>query len=176
MGLNHSMDTMISKQDLLYETMEGLQRRVSSIDLHTFNQGKAINIIQNDITDLCKNEREMRKDITTLKNDRAKAAATISKLLEANNKLEQFLMNNNLRLVGYPESQVETPHQIVKDVLKDKFGMPYMEIEKAHRTGKSRQKLHARSYLKFYNTVARLKYLKRNLKLMKIKMTISLMI
>ena len=105
--------------------------------MRTVTLGKSVNVAQNDIKDLSTREKQTRKDITTLQSDMASAQTTISKLLEANNKLERFSRKNNLRLVGYPETQNEKPHKIVKDVLKDDFGLPYIEVDKAHRRGKS---------------------------------------
>jgi hypothetical protein len=52
------------------------------------------------------------------------------------NKVERFTRRNNIRIVGYPESDGEKVKAIVDDIFTSKFGMENVEIERAHRDGK----------------------------------------
>lgn len=53
----------------------------------------------------------------------------------AENKLERFSRRNNFRIIGLPQRQHENPMLLVRDFLKEYFGMDNPNIERAHRDG-----------------------------------------
>ncbi len=112
------------------------ENKVDAMDSRSSQQGKALNIAQRDISDLQKDSKSQSSTLTDMKKLLDSARGEIDKLREWNNKLERFSRRNNLRLVGIEEKREEDVYKIVTDVLKDKFSMTDVEIERAHRVGK----------------------------------------
>ena len=51
------------------------------------------------------------------------------------NKLERFRRRNNVRVIGLPQQKDEDCLSIAKNLLRDKFGLVDVKIERAHRDG-----------------------------------------
>ncbi len=63
----------------------------------------------------------------------------MQKLREWNNKLQCFSRRSNLRLVGIKEDRDENVEICVKSILKGKFQMKDVIIERAHQVGPLRE-------------------------------------
>ncbi len=117
------------------DRLKEVEKKTDSMDVRYAQQGKAIQVVQSDIADL---QKETKSHDTTMKDVKTlldKAKGEIDRLRECNNKLERFSRRNNLRLVGIPEKSDEDVEKLLSDILRDKFSMPDVVIERAHRVG-----------------------------------------
>ena len=75
------------------------------------------------------------KDMDKLSARLAKAEKIMVEHAEQLNKLERFSRRNNLRVIGLPQQKGEDCLTLAKDLLRNKFNMPDVKLERAHRDG-----------------------------------------
>ena len=115
--------------------LNDIEKKTDALDLRLSQQGKALNVAQNDITDLQRDKKVHDTSLNDMKKLLDNALQEVEKLREWNNKLERFSRRNNMRLIGVEEKADEDAEKLVKDILKDKFNMTNAVIERAHRVG-----------------------------------------
>ena len=64
-----------------------------------------------------------------------KADKQLSDHSEKINKLERFSRRNNVKIIGLPQDKNEDCLVIVSKLLTDRFDMPNIQLERAHRDG-----------------------------------------
>ena len=75
------------------------------------------------------------KELDRLTEVVAKAEKIMADHAEQVNKLERFSRRNNLRIIGFPQQKGEDCLALSCDLLKEKFQMPDVKLERAHRDG-----------------------------------------
>lgn len=137
-GLRKDIQELADKQAKLIDRIDSIEERVVNIDLRITQQGKALNIVQNDMEQTLSDVKVMDRRCSHLEKNACMMDSAIQRVNEQYNRLERRSREKNLRLVGYPESTGNTPENcvgIVQKILKDKFGMHNVDIEVAHRVG-----------------------------------------
>lgn len=123
-----SLEKILAGQEQLKKELDSFKKDITqSVEF----QGEEINDLKN----------KTEKMATHLNNVSEKLTAHdkhIEKLYEEQNKSERFSRRNNLRIVGFPESEGENIRETVQHILVTKFGFEDIEIERAHRDGKVR--------------------------------------
>ena len=110
------------------ESIIPLYRRIDKLE-ESFNsslefESKRISELESRIKEL--------ENITTLLD---KADKQLSDHSEKINKLERFSRRNNVRTIGLPQDKNEDCMVIVSKLLTDRFDMPNIQLERAHRDG-----------------------------------------
>ena len=125
------------KQAEIYDKLESLDNRVTNLDLRFCQQGKSIDVLHQDISDMKKKQNSIEGTVRKTENKVSQLENSVQITTDRLNKYERKSRENNLRIVGYPEAQNENVSQIVSNMLESKFNMNNVAIQNAHRTGKN---------------------------------------
>ena len=123
-----SLEKILAGQEQLKKELDSFKKDITqSVEF----QGEEISDLKDKTDKMATHLNNVSQNITT--HDKH-----IEKLYEEQNKSERFSRRNNLRIVGYPESEGENVRETVQHILITKFGFEDIEIERAQRDGKVR--------------------------------------
>lgn len=137
-GLKQTTKEVNKKQDIVMDKLKEMDDRISGLDIRMAQQGKAINLLQNDFGEIKEVNNITQKRCIELEKAAEKTEHSLYRLQEQTNKLERKSREKNLRIVGYPEPQrgvKEDCIAVVKSVLASKMGLGEVPVDTAHRVG-----------------------------------------
>ena len=106
------------------------------MDLNLTQQAESLELVHAEVKDFKEIINDTKKGQKILEQCVQDQTTEIAEIREDINKLERKSRENNLRIVGMKVDENEVPIDLVKGVLSNKFGLPEIELEVAHRTGK----------------------------------------
>ncbi|XP_038064970.1 uncharacterized protein LOC119735346 [Patiria miniata] len=112
----------------LHRGQADINRRITQLES---NLSESIQFESRRISDLEEKVKElegMRQHIQTIDQQLADHNDSL-------NKLERFSRRNNVRVIGLPQDKDEECLELTKRLLRDKFGLSDIKIERAHRDG-----------------------------------------
>ena len=98
----------------------------------------SINFEAQRVTEVVNKAEKTHKRVEKVEEVVANHETILTRMAEADNKLERMSRRNNIRIVGMKEKTAEKPMELVNKLLQEKFGMEGVEIERAHRDGYKR--------------------------------------
>ena len=98
---------------------------------------ESINFEAQRVTEVVNKAEKTQKRVEKVEQAVANHETILTRMTEADNKLERMSRRNNIRIVGLKEKTEEKPMELVSKLLQEKFGME-VEIERAHRNGYKR--------------------------------------
>ena len=118
-------------RESLTEIRASLSTMGQRIDRLETNINASIEFERKRIGDLERKTRELEK----LTEKMAFLEASLKVHSDKLNKLERFSRRNNIRFIGVPQDTHEDCLTLTKKVLKEKFDLPDVKLERAHRDG-----------------------------------------
>ena len=127
----------------LAEIINGQDKLKKDMDTFKSDITKAVEFQGHEIEDLKKESKKQQDAASAVKVEVNNASQRtfanskhIGELYNEINKLERFTRRNNIRIIGYPESDHENVLEIVDRVLLDFGFKEKVQVERAHRDGK----------------------------------------
>ena len=131
-----SLSQLINGQKQHMDKISALEQemRTANASFKTAIEFNAANIQDNNeaIGVLKKSVSDLERKVTGLE------STVVSQTLKLN-QMERINRKNNLRIVGIPEETGENLLQVTKTIFQKIFEMSDVEVERAHRDGKSRE-------------------------------------
>ena len=119
-------------QEALDGLMIGMRRLENELGASLEYESKRINDLENKVRPLETETSELKKSVQKLQTQ-------VNLQQDILNNQERFSRRNNFRLVGVPTTENEDCLQYVENMLRDKFNMGDVIVERAHRAGRSAQ-------------------------------------
>jgi hypothetical protein len=135
-----SMDTKLCKLDVIESSLGKLEGRVISMETGLNTMKAKLDTVEHSV-EFISGEYDILKakqgEIDELRDDIESMTYRNKELMDKTNTLERFSRENNIRLVGYPETEGEDVFTIVSGVI-DTIEVENVNVTKAHRIGRRR--------------------------------------
>lgn len=128
-----------TKLDKALLNQESLLGRVADIEKKQRDMEESLSFSSSSVEELQSKNKILTEDLARMTSQMVTAQKNIADLERAALQQERYSRNFNLRFGGIPETNTKdpvVPLNQVKDLLTERFGLPDIEIENAHRTGK----------------------------------------
>ena len=122
-----ALECILDNQEDTNERIASIENKFTSLDLKLANQGKAIDFVQANVTEVKKDNKMLKEKVSAMEKQ-------LEVLETQANALERKSRERNLRLVGVPEREGENCVKIYQRVM-GKFTADAV-VEAAHRTGR----------------------------------------
>jgi hypothetical protein len=119
-------------QKFVMDGINDIKGKLSAVELSLNFQAQRIDDLEGKLLPTEAKVRDLEKTVN-------KHELLLTKMADAENKLERFSRKNNFRIIGSREKFNETPAKVLKEVktiLDTYFKMEDPKIERAHRDGK----------------------------------------
>ena len=138
--LRDSISNVLVNQTKINARLDDNEDRIGRAEKELTDHANSISFNQKEITDIKQESKKTQDRCQSLENSLETASKIIRDLQKRQTEIDRLAIKNNLRLVGYHETDAESNNtdtlRIVQDILQKKFNKPQIQVEQAYRIGK----------------------------------------
>nr|XP_006825695.1 PREDICTED: LINE-1 type transposase domain-containing protein 1-like [Saccoglossus kowalevskii] len=126
-GVSETVNSILAEQKAITARVVSVEKRVDELENGT-------TFIDKEVTNVKSRLAELEKHVGQLHRELSVANEKITSNGNAQLNLERYSRNYNLRFGGIPEQSGEDCENVIRSLIKDKFSIPDIAIDNAHRT------------------------------------------